>query len=177
MDRTLALLGTVVVASLSLLASCGGDGKLELTLISRMEPTSSDLSCVDERPEIYEQCLEVGPQQFVAVDGRRATVPARSTVRSWESRESAEVVCAGTDFGYKSRATSDSPQELVLEFDDGSTLTMREESAMVVPASFVFLCFEARGRWQGTAGDMSGRTGTFEWFYDTIQTTLHLDED
>ena len=62
-------------------------------------------------------------------------------------------------------------------FDDGGGLTLMPTSSLLVMDGYDVLCFEMTGHWQGTAGTLLDRSGTYRLVNDTVQTVLHLIED
>jgi hypothetical protein len=64
----------------------------------------------------------------------------------------------------------------LLTFDDGGVVRLIPESAIEVTGEVTGECFDEVGRWEGIDGSYAGRTGTYRWVYDTIQTELKLVE-
>jgi hypothetical protein len=163
--RSSSLVGLFSVA-VSLLVSCGGAEKFELTLRSRYYDSAST------------NPLET---QWLTADGRHATSPGGSDpFRGGAEAEVGAVECGGQRwprhfFTVLGPAPS-RDNSFELKFDDGNRLTLDPESAVMVYLYDVD-CFEEAGRWKGTAADLRNHGGTFTLHYDSIQTVLRIVED
>lgn len=164
--RSLPLVSVLMVA-VSVLGSCRGADKFELTLQARDDDGSSPI-----RVE----------RHWLAADGRHATSPENSGTFPVDSAaELGNVDCGGQNWhrvgfsvlGPKPASRDDSFE---LKIEDGNRLTLDPQTAVLVffPETS---CFEEAGRWKGTAGDLRSHAGTFTIHYDSIQTVLRLVED
>ena len=156
----------VVLVAVSVLASCAGPDKFELTLRTRDD--DGDLLRNEDRP-------------WLAADGRHATSRPYSGNFGVSSMAFGDVDCGGqkwlrTSFAVLSPEVMTEFYTFELKIDDGNRLTLDPQTAVVV-ASSVIDCQEETGRWRGTAGKLRDHEGTFTIHYDTIQTVLRLVED
>lgn len=173
MSVTIRMLGArrkflwVLLVTVSVLASCGGPGKFELTLRARDDDGQS-LPNVD--------------RSWSAADGRHATSPPYSgTFPANSTSDIGEVECGGQKwprhfFGVLDPKLASGNNSFELKIDDGNRLTLDPQTAVIV-ASYGTDCLEETGRWRGTAGDLRDHEGTFTIHYDSIQTVLRLVED
>jgi hypothetical protein len=155
----------------SVLASCGGPDKLELTLRARDDDGTSFIN------------LE---RQWLAADGRHATSPPRSGDPDLHEQKFGDAECGGEKWlrrlisrsGPEMESAEDSFE---LKLDDGDSATLDPQMAVRVADATGYQasmsCFEETGRWRGTAGDLLNHEGAFTVHYDSIQTVLHLVED
>jgi hypothetical protein len=159
----------VLSVALSVLASCGGAKKFELTLRTRDD--DSVLPAYVDR-------------HWLAADGRHATGPEYSnTFPANPVLQFGEVDCGGQKWVRSyffvlgpELASQDDSAELTI--DDGNSLSLDPQTAVgLFTGSGGGSCFEETGRWQGTAGDLRNHEGTFTMHYDSIQTVLRLVED
>lgn len=164
--RSLSLVGVLMVA-VSVLASCGGADKFELTLRARDDDGSSPV-----RVE----------RHWLAADGRHATSPENSGTFPVDAvAELGNVECAGqrwlrVPFSVLGPELASRDDSFELKIDDGNRLMLDPQSAVTAGLGETS-CFEETGRWQGTAGDLQNHAGTFNIHYDSIQTVLRLVED
>lgn len=159
----------VALVALSVLSSCGGADKFELTLRARDDDGTSYINL--ERP-------------WVAADGRGATSPPTSgRFQLNPNPDIGEAECGGQKWPRHFFEVL-GPEQMTegytfeLKIDDGNRLTLDPQTGVVVAFYYGGTdCFEETGRWRGTDGDLRDHEGTFTIHYDTIQTVLRLVED
>jgi hypothetical protein len=160
----------VFSVALSLVVSCGGADKFDLTLQARDDDGSPFINI---------------ERQWLADDGRHATSGANSgTFPVNMNFDFGNVECGGQKYVRRyfsvlgsELASGDHAFELTI--DDGNRLRLDPQRALDVIDGTTpeASCFEESGRWRGTAGDLQNRTGSFTIHYDSIQTVLRLIED
>lgn len=183
----------LVLFTLVLLApACAGgtENDAELVLISRDAVTGTGASGREELfgaercrldGDIF-TCLQPGQQiRYRDADGRRAVLTSAEWEFSLTRGDETSVNCGDRTFSrvFVSRSVPDVPLPAwILRFDDGSAVSLQMEEWLVVndlraggPS-----CYEVRGIWEGTEGDLSGRSGTYLESWDTLQTTLTLTD-
>ncbi len=166
--RRRSVLTAVGMLLVGVLASCAGTDKYALTLRARDDDGNSFINI---------------ERHWLAADGRHASSPPNSaTFRLASSPIFGDVECGGEKL--QRRYARISNTELVkfsfeLQVDDGNVLTLVPQKIVRVAARSTpwASCVEASGRWEGTAGNLRGQTGTFTIHYDSIQTVLRLVED
>lgn len=183
-----------LAVALSLLASGGGSGTFELTLRSRAAPDpSSGGACIfglhrnlspgsDGGRALHTCALAYGARQWVGDGGRMAISRPHTETTSFTFNTFAAVVCAGRQlppvFWTESTAVPTAGGEgIEFEFDDGNGVSLEPEHGLAAASYTDLECFEVTGRWRGTAGNLSNRTGSYTMTYNSIQTVLRLVED
>ena len=158
----------VVALTLSLVASCKGADKFELTLRGRDDASSSPTHQL----------------QWRAADGRHATSPEYWVFPDGTGSEFGNVDCGGQSwvrsyFSVLGPELASRDDSYELKIDDGKGLMLDPQTEVFVSGGTGggTACFEETGRWEGTTGDVLNRTGTFTLHYDSIQTVLRLVED
>jgi hypothetical protein len=160
------LLVGVFSVGVSLLVSCGGADRFDLTLRTR-DYDGSSTNAVE--------------RQWLTMDGRHATSPGGAGPYLSDAKtEVGDVECGGQRwprhfFSILGPAPS-RDDSFELTFDDGNRLTLDPQTAVMV-RTYETDCLEEAGRWKGTAGDLRDHGGTFTMHYDSIQTVLRIVED
>ena len=162
--RCTSLVGVFAVAA-SLIVTCGGSERFELTLRTR-DYNGGRTSSLD--------------RQWRTADGRHAvSLDVPGLFLSDGKAEVGDVECGGQSWPRHSFSvlnpahTRDDSFELAV--DDGNHLTLDPQTAVMVTSTETN-CFEETGRWRGTAGHVRNHEGTFTMHYDSIQTVLRIVE-
>ncbi|MCP3938540.1 MAG: hypothetical protein GY708_24600 [Actinomycetia bacterium] len=171
-----------VVVWILVLTSCGTahDSRDPIVLVSR-SPRWVDVSCTPSG-EAFGRCtISLGATDYRTADGTRATGPATSfnTLQTY-ARESS-VMCGGQQFNSAGvlRPTPDSPiNNSEIRFDDGSALSLLQEDFVgIEPNTTRPGCFEATGSWEGTEGALLGRSGSYDYVENSLQSVLTLADE
>jgi hypothetical protein len=183
--RLTATVGLLVPLLLS--ACAGGDNDdAPIVVVSRDWRESSEAFreragdfCEETGRNTFECLLEPGAREYHAVGAERATLsfPSSSIRGSWGNE--LRVRCAGQEFikPFVNRYMALAPRaESRLDFEDGSAARLNLEQGLVVDDQSIAgdQCWEETGSWEGTAGDLVGRSGTYTHVYDSLQMTLTL---
>jgi hypothetical protein len=159
----------IAVVAITLGSACSGAPDEHRTFVNRN--AERELIC-----EIRNQCRYItSALTFRDADGDVATGRA-SEVSFHGILLDAEAECGGVGKAWLAEGFRLENFELIEPFQlvltDGSSLQLMPEAAIVIDNRNA--CYDEVGRWEGVAGSLRGRSGTYRWIDDTLQTELTL---
>ena len=177
----LASLVFATVTLVLLAASCGPpDREGPIVLVTRQVQEPDDFEC-DEATIMRSVCHAPAFTVVYRTDGHQSVGRHYGAIQ-WTVTNQAvlSVSCGGTEFGRANMARIEADDKTSrLEFDGGDEARLIAASSIqVVPFSDTSLtCLEEQGSWEGTAGRLQGRSGSYLRVENDLQTVLTLTDD
>lgn len=174
----LSLLALVLV-----LAGCSSNGASQpaLVLVSRQFPFPAENLC-EGQPNRGERCRFIFDDvELRSENGVEARLARSEVVLAMSGGDSISESCGGQEFNraFVQRGVlpeGESAPSRTLEMDDGRSALLFLDAFKGLTRIEGVLCAEWVGRWEGTAGSLAGRSGTYSSVDNRIQTTLTLHD-
>ena len=148
-----------------------------IVLVTRQVPAPDNVQCDEVRPV----CDSAG---FVITyrTGSHEAAARYYGATEWTYTNQAVLTasCGGTEFGRSNLATfqtDNTASRLAFEGGDEAVLTAGSIVQVVPFSDTSFTCDEERGSWEGTAGGLQGRSGSYLVVDNGLQTVLTLTDD